>query len=558
MHDRNWWRRSGQGTQTVLLCLLLSVATVAAYYAVHTHPFSEFDDFIYVTRNVHVQSGVSWETVTWAFTTFHGFNWHPLTWLSHALDYQLYELRPAGHHDTNVLLHVLNAVLLFLVLKRATGFPLRSFMVAALFALHPINVESVAWVAERKTLLSTTFFLLALGAYRWYASVPQNEAHAGKPGTLWTRVVRYLVVALLFACGLMAKPQVIMLPFVLLLWDYWPLQRMSFTGKDPGPGTASEGALPAKSLSCLLQEKIPLLCLALGDAFVTIKAQGVGGPRFWHYPLSVRLDNAIVSYAQYLGKTFWPFGLAPEYPHPGNSLQAWQVYGALTLLFAISVLAVAGRRHRYLLVGWLWFLVVMLPMIGIIQVGRQAMADRYAYQPFIGLFIMICWSTAELAGHKHLSAVWLPSVSGVVLLALMVLTYRQVGYWKDDQTLWAHALNTIPNHWVAEDKEGLELLRQGREDEAMQFFHQAASVYPYDFVSNLNLAIYQQQHSNLREAIVRYKRALPEAPDIESATKIYTNMATAYRGLGDIAMADQCLERVARLRATAGHRSAWD
>jgi tetratricopeptide (TPR) repeat protein len=557
MQDWKPWYRASEGRQTFLLCLALAVATVTVYYPVHSHPFSELDDFIYVTQNIHVQMGVNSETVKWAFTTFHGFNWHPLTWLSHALDCQIYELHPAGHHDTNVLLHVLNAVLLFLVLKRATGFPLRSFMVAALFALHPINVESVAWVAERKTLLSTTFFLLALGAYRWYASTPSPEP-AGKAGRGWPRLGRYLVVALLFALGLMAKPQVIMLPFVLLLWDYWPLRRISFFGKDPGPGTASEATLPAKSFSWLLLEKVPLLCLALGDAFLTIKAQGVGGPRFWHYPLSIRLDNAIVSYAQYLGKAFWPFGLAPEYPHPGNSLQAWQVYGALTLLFAISVLAVAGRRHRYLLVGWLWFLVVMLPMIGIIQVGRQGMADRYAYQPFIGLFLMICWSTAELARHKHLSAILLPSVSAVVLVALMVLTYRQVGYWKDDQTLWAHALKTVPNHWVAEDKEGLELLQLGREEEAMQYFHEAASVYPYDFVSNLNLGIYEQQHDNQREAIVRYKRALPEAPDIESATKIYTNMGMAYRDLGDIAMADQCLERVARLRATAGHRSAWD
>jgi protein O-mannosyl-transferase len=544
MQDRNPWHEASEARQSLVLCLVLIVATIAVYYPVHTHPFSDLDDFIYVTENVHVQSGVNWQTVTWAFTTFHGFNWHPLTWVSHALDCQIYYLNPAGHHDTNALLHVLNAVLLFLVLKRATGFPLPSFMVAALFALHPINVESVAWVAERKTLLSTVFFLLALGAYCRYARKP--------------RLSRYLVVALLFALGLMAKPQVIMLPLVLLLWDYWPLQRFSAPGNDPASDAAPAATFPLKGLSWLLLEKVPLLGLALGDAFLTIKAQGVGGPRFWHYSFSVRLDNAIVAYARYLGKAFWPFGLAPEYPHPGNSLKMWQVWGAFALLFAISALVIAAHRRRYLLVGWLWFLLTLLPMIGIIQVGRQAMADRYAYQSFIGLFIMICWSVAEWAGQRHLSPALLPSVSVAMLIALMVLTSRQVGYWKDDQTLWAHARETVKNHWVAEDAAGMELLKQGKEEDAMQHFHRAASIYPSDYLSNINIAIYEQEHQNLREAIVRYKKALPETPDIENATRIYTSMSTAYRDLGDLRMANECLERATRLRREAGGGSAWD
>jgi protein O-mannosyl-transferase len=290
MHSANGRQKISAGKQTFLLCLLLSAATIAVYYPVHSHPFSDLDDYIYVTQNIHVQMGLSWDTVAWAFTTFHGFNWHPLTWISHALDCQLYELNPAGHHETNVVLHVVNAVLLFLVLRRATGSPLRSFMVAALFALHPINVESVAWVAERKTLLSTTFFILALGAYRWYAGRP-NPA-------------RYFVLAFLFALGLMAKPQVIMLPVVLLLWDYWPLERVAGLGERPSSGQAA--FFPQKSLVWLVMEKLPLLGLALVDAFLTMKAQAVGGPRFWHYPFSVRLDNAIVSYVRYLGKAFWP------------------------------------------------------------------------------------------------------------------------------------------------------------------------------------------------------------------------------------------------------------
>jgi tetratricopeptide (TPR) repeat protein len=544
MQESSVGQEANEGKKSFLLCLLLAVATFAVYYSVHTHPFSGLDDDIYVTQNNHVQSGLSWETVKWMFTTFHGFNWHPLTWLSHALDCQVYDLNPAGHHYTSVFLHVLNAILLFMVLKRATGFLLRSFMVAALFALHPINVESVVWIAERKTLLSTVFFLLALGAYRWYASKP--------------RVDRYLVVALLYALGLMAKPQVITLPLVLLLWDYWPLERISVSNEDSSPGRGSTISFPVKKFSWLLLEKLPLLGLALLDGFVTIRAQGVGSPRFWHYLLSVRLDNAILSYARYLGKAFWPFGLAPEYPHPGNSLPWWQIFGAFALLFVISAIILAKRRYHYLAVGWLWFLVVLLPMIGIIQVGRQAMADRYAYQSFIGLFLLICWSVADWAGQQRHSAAWLPSVSVMVLMALMVLTYRQVGYWRDDRTLWSHALATVTNHWVAEDQEGMELLKQGKAEEAMQHFDRAAAIYPWDFLSNLNIALYEQQRGNLQQAIARYKRALPETPNIENATKIYINMGIAYRDLGDLTMADKCFDRASRLRREAGRGSAWD
>ena len=358
----------------LVLSLFLVVATVALYYPAIHHPFVNYDDDGYVTENVHVQTGLNWDMVEWAFTSYDQANWHPVTWLSHALDCQLFQLDPAGHHGTNVLLHALNVVLLFWILVQATGSAGRSFMVAALFALHPINVESVVWIAERKNLLSMLFFLLALGVYRWYARGP-------RPG-------RYAVVALLFALGLMAKPQVITLPFVLLLWDYWPLRRMFTDGEFAATGAAT--IFPVRSFSRLILEKLPLVVLSAVNAAITMQAQRLGGLNP-DVSLSARLANALVCYARYVGKAVWPTRLAPMYPHPGNSLAKWEVFTALLFLLVVTALVTAGRRHRYLPVGWLWFLGTLIPMIGLVQVGRQAMADRYAYLPFIGLFIMICW-----------------------------------------------------------------------------------------------------------------------------------------------------------------------
>ena len=371
--------------QPLLLALLLVVATLALYYPVHGHPFVNYDDSLYVTDNVQVQSGINWDTVTWAFTTFDVDTWHPLTWLSHALDCQLFQLNPAGHHDVNLLLHVLNVVLLFWVLLLATGYAGRSFMVAALFALHPINVESVAWVAERKNPLSMLFFLLALGAYRWYAREP--------------RVGRYCLVAFLFALGLLAKPQVITFPFVLLLWDYWPLRRMFASTQESGSGTATQTAIPPRKLSWLVLEKLPLLAFSAGSAILTMKGVRAGAVNVWYSP-SIRLKNAVFSYAQYLRDAFWPSRLGVFYPHPGNSLSAWQVGAALLFLLAITAFVIDRQRQRYLTMGWLWFLGTMVPMIGLEGVGyqgMQGMADRYAYLPFIGLFIMICWGISEWA-----------------------------------------------------------------------------------------------------------------------------------------------------------------
>ena len=435
-------RLAAPGKQLYVFSLLLIVLTIALYYPVKSHPFVNYDDNVYVTENLHVQSGLSWETVSWAFTTYDAGNWHPLTWLSHALDVELYDLNPGGHHQSSLLLHIANALLLFWVLQRATGFAGRSFVVAALFAVHPINVESVVWVSERKSVLSMLFFLLALGAYRWYVS---------KPG-----VGRYAVVAVMFALGLMAKPQIITLPLVLLLWDYWPLQRMSFAS-DPAP-VVSEGttSFPVKSVRKLVEEKIPLLAIAAASAAITMKAQRAAGAvvALGMYPLSVRLSNAIVSYVRYLAKAVWPVHLAPMYPHPGNSLPAWQVFGALSILLVISIWAIERRRRRYLLVGWFWFLGTLIPMIGLVQVGRQAMADRYAYLPLLGVFIMVCWAVADWGTENHVSAAVLPAVSVVILLALTVIARRQIDYWADNVTLWTHTVEVTAPNYVAHRRPG--------------------------------------------------------------------------------------------------------
>ena len=418
--------RASLKKETVLLALLLVVATVAVYFPVRHHPFVRYDDGFYVIDNPHIKSGLDWDTTVWAFTTVYQANWHPLTWMSHALDVQMFQLDAGGHHATNLWLHVVNVLLLFWVLGEATGSIGRSAMVAALFALHPINVETVAWVAERKNLLSMLFFLLALGAYRWYVREP--------------RIGRYATVALLFALGLMAKPQVITFPFVLLLWDYWPLRRVSDAGPDISFEALPEPRFPEKSLLELVKEKLPLFAICAASVVVTFLAQRSGGAvaSLKKYGLLIRLANATVAYARYVGKAFWPTRLAPFYPHPWDPLPplpAWQIVAALLLLLAVSALAVAGRSRRYLLTGWLWFLGTLVPMIGLVQVGNQAMADRYAYLPFVGLFIMFCWGAADAAEQRHLPAAVMPAASVVVLLALTVLTHRQINYWNDGLTL---------------------------------------------------------------------------------------------------------------------------
>jgi len=506
---------SSPGKRNFVLSLLLIAATLAIYNPVAHHPFVNFDDDRYVTDNIHVRQGLHCETVKWAFTTFDEANWHPLTWLSHALDCQLFGLYPAGHHYVNVLLHAANVVLLFWVLWSATGERARSWMVAGLFALHPINVESVAWVAERKTLLSMFFMLLALAAYGWYVR---------KRG-----VRRYVAVATLFACGLMAKPMVITFPFLLLLWDYWPLQR-------------------TKSFAKLAVEKLPLLGLSAISAIVTVKAQRAGNAigNMVQYPLVVRVENAVISYVRYLEKALWPARLAPQYPYPSGDLK-WQAIDAALALMAITTFVCLARKRRYLAVGWFWFLGTLVPMIGLVQVGSQAMADRYAYLPFIGLFVMVCWGLADLAAEKS-ATVALAAASAIALAALSIATFHQLGYWSDNVKLWSHTVAVSPGSFIAEDNLGGALLTEGKEQEAMPHFQAASAINPDDPMSRLNLAAYAQREGRTQEAVDQYARIVTMTRDPRLRATAFTDMGFALRDLKDSEHAKACFRAAVQLR----------
>jgi len=497
--------------RNVILCLLLVVATLALYNPVNRHPFVNYDDDRYITENPHVHNGLTWRTITWAFTATEQGNWHPLTWLSHALDYQLFHQNPAGHHFTSLLIHAANAVLLFLFLMYATRRLGPSLFVAALFALHPINVESVAWVAERKNVLCTFFFFATLIAYGWYARQPD-----------WRR---YLVFAGLFVLGLMSKPMVITLPFVLLLLDYWPLGRIR-------GGHADATAAP---LSKLVVEKLPLIALSAASAVITMQAQRAGGAMrsTAQFSLAVRLENAVMAYAMYLWKMIWPSHLSPIYPHPGDSLAGWQVGTSALVLLAVTAVALKFRARRYLLTGWLWFLGTLVPVIGLVQVGDQAMADRYAYIPLVGIFIMIAWRIADLADSKQIGLVVRVIPAACVLLALSFATNRQLGYWSSNYDLWTHAVAVTGRNFIAQDNLGGALLWLGKTDEAYLHFQAAAEINPLDPMSRSNLGAYLQEHGHMAEAIEKYNRVITLTSDPGLLAATYANLGAAYRKLGE-------------------------
>jgi protein O-mannosyl-transferase len=503
--------RASHGKRTVMLCVLLVLITLGDYSSVGRNGFTTLDDEVYILHNPPVRAGLKWETVKWAFTTFHSGNWHPVTWLSLALDCRIFGLNPVAIHFENVLLHGLNAVLLFLLLEICTGFTWPSLMVAALFALHPMNVESVAWAAERKNVLSMTFFLLAMLAY---ARCTRRMS-----------VTRYLPVALLFALGLMVKPEIITLPFVLLLWDYWPLQRM-------GDGTAGMG----RSLAFLVVEKLPLLPLALGSAIVTVVAARANDAVRSGFNFA-RIGNALVAYVRYLGKAFWPSHLAVMYIYRGHSIPVWGIVCCATLLVGVTGLVWHFRKHRYLVVGWLWFLGTLVPVIGVVAVGMQAMADRYAYLPFVGLFIAVVWGAAEIVNWRGIPAAWMAGPSVAVLAVLGFLTHHQIPYWHDGVTMWRRTLSVTERNTVAHDGLGYTLSEQGRVEEAIAEYNKVEELHGYGAPAIVQVGVYEQAHGHVREAVEQYKLSLAMATNAGEQSDAYAHLGAALVETGDFAHA---------------------
>jgi tetratricopeptide (TPR) repeat protein len=519
--------------RTLLLCLLLTAVVLVVYNPIIHNGFLNWDDDQYITDNPHVRAGLTWATVKWAFTTYHGAYWMPLSWLSHALDCELFGLKPAGHHYMNVLLHAVNVVLLFLLLQRATGFCWRSLMVAALFALHPMNVESVAWAAERKNVLSMLFFLLAMHSYIWYAR---------RPG-----LCRYTAVACLFALALLSKPQVVTFPLLLLLCDYWPLGRIGAPAVAGPP--AQDASMPRLSSGWLVLEKLPLLLLSAASAVVTMRAAKAGGAAkaLSEYSLLLRLETAVISSVRYLGLALWPSKLVALYPHPTKLYPAWQVGAALVPLMLVTALVLRARDQRYLAVGWFWFLGSLVPMIGLIQAGVQAMADRFAYLPFIGLFLMLTWLVADWARARKIPVRWLAIPAVSCLLVLGTLTYRQVGYWHDIESFWLRTLALTQDNYVAEDNLGDFLFRQGRTEEAAAHFRAALATRPDGLTANLNLGAYEDGRGNLPAAIERYQMVARHAADVGMRATAYSSLGFAYRGMGQPIKAKQSFETALQL-----------
>jgi protein O-mannosyl-transferase len=492
----------------LILCLLLVLATLALYNPVTHAPFLNVDDFAYVTDNPHVRAGLSWETVVWAFHTTEATNWHPITWLSHAADCQIFGLKPAGPHYINVILHAANGALLFLILLSATGFVWRSLAVAALFSLHPINVESVAWIAERKNVLSTLFFLLALAGYGWYAR---------RPG-----IGRYLAVTLAYALGLMTKPQVIAFPCALLLLDYWPLNRVGAAEDEGGLGTPT-GRQP--SIASLLWEKAPWFLMSAASAVITMRVQRNATEA--NLPLWVHIGNAAISYVKYVEKALWPVNLAPVYPHPQLSINIPAAVMSVFAIVAISILAVIYREHRPFFVGWFWFLGTLVPMIGLVQVGIQAMADRYAYIAMLGIFVIVCWGAASLLGRWKVPVLVGAAGATVIFLALAVGLHRQVGYWSDNVTLWAHTLEVTEGNYAAEENIATALLVDGKDAEALPHLQRARRLRPDDPLLTLNIANYERLHGNYAAALDDYAKIsqLTKKPDSLAAARLQSGYA---------------------------------
>lgn len=489
----------------LMICTLLIAMTVAVYWQVGSHEFINYDDNDYITDNPHMTTGITVPNVVWAFTSLEPCNWHPITWLSHLADAQLYGMNPRGHFLTNVLIHTVATFLLFLLLLRITASPWQSFFVAALFALHPLHVESVAWVAERKDLLSAFFWFLTLYLYSLYVEHRNLRL--------------YLVTLISFGLGLMSKPMLVTLPLVLLLLDFWPLQRgisrhITAIEPDAKPVMPHDSRGLLNWLIPLIKEKTPFFVLSLASSVITIYAQQKGGAinSLNAVPLGLRIANASQSYVKYIIKTFCPQNLAIIYPFPA-SIPFWQVIGALLILLFVSCATIRfARRHPYLAVGWLWFLVTLLPVIGLIQVGEQSMADRYTYLPIIGLFIMVAWGVSELVKEMRYRYVILAVLTSTVLVASASLTWHQLGFWRDGESVFRHAVNVTTGNCIAHYNLGAALFDKGELGAAVSEFQTALVISPGDPQAHNNMGIALDKTGDLDGAIREFQLAISINP----------------------------------------------
>jgi len=543
--------------QLFAIYLFLTVTTLAAFLPVGNHEFVNFDDDDYITENRPIQNGLTIQGLYWAFTTGHSANWHPVTWISHMMDIQIFGLNPGWHHLTNLLFHLANVLLLFFVLHRMTKARLQSAFVAALFALHPLHVESVAWVSERKDVLSTFFWMLTLVAYAYYSERP--------------RLRSYLAIVAFFALGLMAKPMLVTLPFVLLLLDYWPLERFApkkraqpipaevnspvSTGRKKekrqkhAPSITLEMQKPAGNrlqwalIRPLVLEKIPLFVLTALSCAATCIAQRTAGAvaPLEIYTPAIRIANAFVSYLVYIAKTIWPDNLAVLYPHPGI-WPLWQVLGAALFLAGVTFAVIrTAKQSPFLPVGWLWFTGTLVPVIGIVQVGGQAMADRYTYIPSIGLFVMAAWGIPQIFKKWRYGKEVLASASVLCLLFLFFLTWRQVGYWHDSMTLFDHALGVTKDNFFIYNNRGMTYYEHGDYKRAIEDFDRAVQ-------SNPGFATAYNNRGNARNNLGDYARAIEDFDRAIQIDPLYAqafgNRGNAYnatgnytRGIQDIARA---------------------
>jgi protein O-mannosyl-transferase len=515
---------SGPISYRVMACLLLAMATLLVYWQVTGFDYITTDDPIYVTENSAVQLGISLQSIRWAFTSVgYASNWHPLTWMSHMLDVQLFGMNPGMHHLVNVVFHVLNAILLLVVLGRLTGSFWKSAAVAALFALHPLHVESVAWISERKDVLSTFFFLLTLGSYSLYA----GRSSAG----------RYLAVVLFFVLGLLAKPMVVTLPFVLLLLDFWPLNRLALPipGQDRGENLEHSGK---RGLAFLTIEKLPLFALSFLSCFLTYWAQKSSGAvsSLEAASLGKRLANAAISSVTYIVKTFWPLDLGVFYPYP-ETINA--VHAGLSV--ALILLVTGGalffmRRLPYLLVGWLWFIGTLVPVVGIVQVGAQAMADRYTYIPLTGLFIIIVWGITDLFDHWNVEG-WVRYAPLLAFPLYLWSSWVQVGFWQNSQMLYAHTLEITSGNYSMHNALGTYFQQHRKYDEAIREYQKALDIRPNFFQAQNNIGSALLLEGRYDEAISHLQASLNISPHQAYA---YNNLGLAYMSKGEYEKAAEC------------------